>query len=114
PAGRRDVLPAPALIEAVGQVADDGAILRGDEDDVEFAVLAVAARDGDEIARRRRLRRQGLNEGRLLRIRREIAAVVRRPLLVPERLEALLQVLVELLVELLTFDLERFFLRILA
>ena len=42
------------------------------------------------------------------RIGREVAAVVDRPLLVAERLEAILQVLLELLVELVGLDAERF------
>ena len=45
---------------------------------------------------------------RLAALRREVAAVVLRPLLVAERLEAVLQVLVELLVELVGLELERF------
>ena len=39
-------------------------------------------------------------------VRREVAAVVGRPFLVAERLEAILQVLLELLVELLGLQLE--------
>ncbi len=41
-------------------------------------------------------------------VRREVAAVVERTLLVAERLEAILQVLLELLIELVRLDAERF------
>ena len=86
------------------QVADDRAVLGRDEDDVHLAVAPVAGDDGQQVARGRRLDGVGVGEACLLRIGREVAAVVRRPLLVAERLEAVLQVLVELLVELLRRD----------
>ncbi len=47
-------------------------------------------------------------EPRLLGVRREVAAVVHRPLLVAERLEPVLEVLLELLIELVRLQLERF------
>ena len=51
---------------------------------------------------------------RLAALGREVAAVVGRPLLVAERLEAILQVLLELLVELFRLEAERFFVGALA
>jgi replicative superfamily II helicase len=75
---------------------------------VGFLVLAVAGDHGNEVARRRRLGGERVAERALLRVGRQVAAVVGRPLLVAERLEAVLQVLVELLVELVGLQLERF------
>ena len=95
------------LVEAARQVADDRAVLRRDQDDVELAVAAVAGHRGDQVARRRRLDRTARSRTRVFcGIGREVAAVVGRPLLVAERLEAVLQVLLELLVELLGVELE--------
>ena len=76
-ARRRDGLEARVLIEAAGQVADDRAVLGREQDDVELAVAAVAGHRGDQIARGRRFDRQHVAEARLLRVRREIAAVSR-------------------------------------
>ena len=67
--------------------------------------------DGDEVARRRRLDRDRARVVRLLGIGREVLAVVGRPLLVAERLEAVFQIFLELLVELARRHLERFFVR---
>ena len=113
-ARRRQVLEAHALIEAARQVADDRAVLRRDQDDVVLAVAAVAGHAGDQIARGRRFDRQHVGELALARIGRQVAAVVGRPLLVAERLEALLQVAIELLVPFLGRDLERFLVGVVA
>ena len=53
-----------------------------------------------------------LRVARLLRIRREVAAVVGRPLLVAERLEALLEIAVELLIPFVGVHVERFLERV--
>ena len=71
------------------------------QDDVGFAVAPVAGDDGDQVARGRRLGGVAPLNGVFSGFGAEVAAVVGRPLLVAERLEAILQVLVELLVELL-------------
>ena len=110
----RDVLVAAVLVEAARQVADDFAVLRREQDDVELLFLAVAGGDRHEIAGRRGLDRDDADIGRLVALRREVAAVVGRTLLVAERLEAILQVLVELLVELLGLEPEGFFVGALA
>ncbi len=113
-AGRRDVLVAVVLVEAAGQVADDLAVLRRHQDDVELLILAVAGGDGHQVAGGRGLDRDDHDVRRLAALRREVLAVVGRALLVAERLEAILQVLVELLVELLGLQPERFFVGALA
>ena len=61
---------------------------------------AVAGEDRQQVAGGRGLGGVAAAIRRLLRIGPEVAAVVGRPLLVAERLEAILQVLVELLIEL--------------
>ena len=95
----RDVGEPVVHVEAVGQVADDRPVLARDQNDVDFAVLAVDGDDGDEIARGGRRDGEGLRVARLLRIGRQIASVVGRPLAIAERLEAILQVAFEGLVE---------------
>ena len=51
---------------------------------------------------------------RLLLVRRQVAPVVGRPLLVAERLEAVLQILLEVLIELVLLHPQRFFVGVLA
>ena len=69
--------------------------------------LRLPAATAMQVARRRRLdRERRCVNGVFSRFGREVAAVVGRPLLVAERLEAVLQVLLELLVELLRLELE--------
>ena len=87
------------------------AVFRRDEDDVELLIAAVARHHGDEIARRRRLDRDRARVVGFFRVRRQVLAVVGRPLLVAERLEAVFQIFLELLVELARRHLERFFVR---
>ena len=74
----------------------------------------VAGEDRQQVAGGRRLCGVDAAIRRLLRIRSEVAAVVGRPLLVAERLEAILQVLVELLIEFVSGDLEGLFVRVLT
>ena len=110
----RNRLEAEILVEAVRQVADDRAVLGGEQQDVELAVALIAAHRRDQIARRRRLDRQHVAVAALLRARREIASVVGRALLVAERLEALLQVAIELLIPFVRVDVEGFLERVVA
>ena len=112
--GLDDVLEALVLVEPARQVADDRSVLRRHEDDVHLAVAPVAGGNREDITGRRRFHRIGVGEPRLARIRREVAPVVRRALLVAEGLEPIFQVLVELLVELLRRDAERFHVGVLA
>ena len=104
--GTDDVLEPLVLVEALREVADDVPVLRGDEDDVELLVVAVARHAGHQVAGRGGLDRENRRVPGLLGSRREVPAVIGRALLVPEGLEAVLQVLLELLVELLRRDLE--------
>src|SRR5262245_7600691 len=76
--------------------------------------MPVADDRGNQIALRRRIDRDRGGGVRLARIRREAPALVRRPLLVAERLEALFQIAIELLVKFVGFDLQRFFVRAVA
>ena len=76
--------------------------------------LPVAGRDGHQVAGGGGLDRDDHGVRRLAALRREVAAVVGRALLVAERLEPILQVLLELLVELLGLQPERFFVGALA
>jgi hypothetical protein len=85
------VIEAQVLVEAARQVADDRSVLGRDQDDVELLILAVHGDHGNQVAGGRRRDRQRLGELRLLLVRRQIAAVVGRALLVAERLEAVLQ-----------------------
>jgi hypothetical protein len=103
-----------ALVEAVGQVAHDGAVLGRQQHEIQLLILAIADHRGNQIARGRRLDREDRGVFRLLRIGCEVAAVIGRPFLVAERLEAILQVLFELLIELLGLEFERLFIGILA
>ncbi len=50
PARRRDVFVAAVLVEAAGEVADDLAVLRRHQDDVELLVLPVSRGDRHQIA----------------------------------------------------------------
>ena len=59
-----------SLSKPLRQVADDRAVLRREQDDVELPILAVDGDRGDQIARRRRRDRQRLGEVRLLLVRR--------------------------------------------
>ena len=113
-AGRDDVLEPVVLVEARREIPDDRAVVRRQQDDVELLVLAVAGHRGHQLARRRRLDREHRRELRLLRVRRQVAPVVGRPLLVAERLEPILQVFLELLVELFRLQLERFLVGVVA
>src|SRR5207244_2804155 len=88
--------------------ADDRSVLGRDQHDVELAILAVDGDRRDEIARGRRRDRQRFGERGLLLVRREVAAVVGRALLVAERLEALLQIALERLVELVLLQPQTF------
>ncbi len=109
-----DVIEAHVLVEAARQVAHERAVLGGQEHQIELAILAVDGHRRDQIAGRRRRNRERLGEMRLLLVRREVASVVGRALLVAERLEAILQVALEALVELVPLHLQRFFVRVFA
>ena len=52
-----DELEAEALIEALGEVAHDAAVVSGDEQDVALAIARVAREDGQQIARRETVQR---------------------------------------------------------
>ena len=54
-AGRDEELVAVRLVEPLGQVADDAAVLAGHQHDVGFLILAVTGDHRDEVARGRRL-----------------------------------------------------------
>ena len=109
-----DVIEAHVLVEAAREVADDRAVLGRQQDHVELAVFSIHGRDRHQIARGRRRDREGVGVIGLLAVRREIAAVVGRPLLVAERLEPILQIALEGLIELVLLHAERFFVRVLA
>ena len=106
------VLEPAVLVETPREIADDRPVLGGEKDDVELAVTTVPRHGGNQLARGRRLCGIHVCVSRLLRVRRKIATVVRRPLLVAERLEAILQVLLELLIELLRLQPQGFLVRI--
>ena len=77
--------------------------------------LRLPATAGHQVAGGRRLDRDDARRtASCSRFGREVAAVVGRPLLVAERLEAILQVLLELLVELVGLEPERFLVGALA
>ncbi len=114
PPGVDDVLEPFVLVEAGRQLANDRAVLPRHQDDVAFAVAPIAGEDRQQVAGGRRLRGVDAAVRRLLRIRSEVAAIVGRPLLVAERLEAILEVLVELLIEFVGGDLERLLVGVLA
>ena len=77
------------------------------QDDVQFLVAPVADDHGEHVAARRRLDGQHRDVVRAVAVRDDVAAVVRRPLLVAERLEPFLHVAIELIVEVLRVDLQR-------
>ena len=113
-AGRRDVGKPHPLVEALGEVADDRAVLGGQQHDVQLLLAPVADHRGHQVARRRRLDREHRGVLRLLGVGRQVAPVVGRTFLVAERLEAILQVLLELLVELFGLELKGLFVRVFA
>ena len=113
-AHHHEIGEAEILVEAFGEVADDRAVLGRDQHDVDFAILAVDGDDRDQIAGRRRRDRERFGVLGLLGVGSEVAAVVGRPLLVAERLEAVLDVAIEGLVELFRFHPEGFFVGVFA
>ena len=103
------------LIEAAGQVADrpsrpwpTAARCRARGRGWLPVIAAIRSPDGDGSIE------STLRVTRLLRVGREVAAVVGRPLLVAERLEALLEVAVELLIPFVRVHVERFLERVVA
>ena len=102
PAGRDEVTRSPCPCRSPWSgCGSTWPSLRRDQHDVELAILAgcrSSRRSGRPTATARSTAR--CVKCGSSRVRRQVAAVVGRPLLVAERLEALLQVAVELLVEL--------------
>jgi hypothetical protein len=109
-----EVVEAEILVEAAGQVADDRSVLRRHEDDVELLILAIDRHDAI---------RSPEGDGAIDSASANFVfslfgdrsrPVVGRPLLVAERLEAVLQVALEVLVELVLLHPQRFLVRVLA
>src|SRR5205814_2947931 len=96
-AGRGDVLETEAGVEAAREIADDLAVFRGQQNDVELLILPVSGSDRHQLTRGRRLDGDYGNVRRLAALRLHVPAVILRPLLLEARLQPILHLLLLLL-----------------